>query len=78
MNRIRNGRVLVPTYSEDEYQVTGVNTFKAIILGKASIGKTALIRRFVDHQFRDYENTVGIAACIGGYILVVFIYLVDY
>ena len=52
--------VTAPSY--DQHKVSGMLVIKAIILGRSSVGKTALMRRYVHEEFRDGENTVCIVA----------------
>ena len=43
-----------------------MNRFKLIILGKASVGKSSIITRFVDKNFyNDVASTIGASFCIG-------------
>ena len=37
-----------------------IKTFSIITLGECGVGKTAIIKRFVDGKFEDYESTTGV------------------
>ena len=37
-----------------------IKTFSIITLGECGVGKTAIIKRFVDGKFEDYETTIGV------------------
>ena len=37
-----------------------IKTFSIITLGECGVGKTAIIKRFVDDKFEDYESTTGV------------------